>query len=196
MLPYALYFLNTISVAFLGCVDVCISCTVSKVHICAVVRGVRLYFSSAPLLTSTSQLFSCDGRTCVWGSSAFGVWTGGREPLLAVEHKTAVESSMKNNYSLGLQNSMPVWWYSQRQPTTFSSSPPYACWDKNFYRCIEVYKCRQIEEFRINSTPGSTWLIAWTYSPDPGESCLFLPWHLLSESNPWTYSALELDSKF
>lgn len=57
MLPYALYFLNTISVAFLGCVYVCISCTVSKVHICAVVRGVRLYFSSAPLLTSTSQLF-------------------------------------------------------------------------------------------------------------------------------------------
>lgn len=56
-----------------------------------------------------------------------------------------------------------------------------------------MYKCRQLGEFRINSTPGSTWLIAWPYSPGQGESCLFLPWHLLCKSNPWTYSVLDLE---
>lgn len=101
-----------------GCLYLLYSATgLSKIHICAIVVGVRLHFSSYALLASSSQLFSCAGRTCLLGSSTFGVWTGGQGPLLAVEHKTAVESSMKNNYSLGLQNSMPGKWHNQIQPT-------------------------------------------------------------------------------
>lgn len=90
-----------------------------QIHICAVVMGVRLHFPSDDILASTSQLFSCDGRACLLGSSTFGVWTGDQEPLLAVEHKRAVVSSMKNNYSLGLRNSTPGQWHNQRQATTF-----------------------------------------------------------------------------
>lgn len=121
MPPYALCFFNTNSVAFLGVwmpvSPVQCNWFEYKIHICAIVVGVRLHFSSYALLASSSQLFSCAGRTCLLGSSTFGVWTGGQGPLLAVEHKTAVESSMKNNYSLGLQNSMPGKWHNQIQPT-------------------------------------------------------------------------------
>lgn len=201
MVPYALCFFNRISVAFFKCVNACISCTVQLVWVpdshlfcsygCQV--AFPFWWSSGFYFTA----FSCDGRTCLLGSSTFGVWTGDQEPLLAVEHKTSVVSSMKNNYSLGLRNSTPRQWHNQRQPTTFwKYGPSIACWDKQFYRCIEVYKNRQLEEFRINGTPGSTWLISWPYSLGPGESCFFLPWHLSYKSSPWTYSVLELDSKF
>lgn len=110
MVPYAPCFLNTIFVAFVGCVDTCISCTVRLVfseyemHLCTVLMDIRLHFPSDPLLTSASL-------TQQWnmlvGKLSFRAGTGGQEPVLAVEHKMVVERSTQNNYSLGLQKSKP-----------------------------------------------------------------------------------------
>lgn len=46
---------------------------------------------------------------------------------------------------------------------------------KNVYKCIEGYKCKQLEEFRINCTPGSTWILPGLTPLAQGIAASFCP---------------------
>jgi len=121
----------TIFVAFVGCVDACVSCTAwlvcseCEMHLYAVLMDVRLHYPSDPLLTSVFLMW---GWNMLVGKLSFRVVTIRSRTYAGCETpKQSWRGIQRTIVHLVCKHGKPGWWHCQRQSATCWNGKPFTC---------------------------------------------------------------------